>query len=298
MALLWLSSVHAQTGGAGGAFLQLGIGSRAVGMGSAFTGVADDAAAVYWNPAGVGLAHEATHQGMVMYRAMSLDRRQAVMAYRQHLSDAGGGIGAALIHVGVDDIDGRDLNGQPTGRLSDSENAVLFAFSPAVHPRVSVGLTMKLLFYRLAGQSAKGFGGDVGLMVRPVDPLRVGLVFRDIGTRVTWNTTGLFPRSVQRKETWPRTLAFGVSYALLQRRLLVAADVEKPWPQDTRVRIGAECAVAPGITVRAGANDGHAAAGTSIVTNLWAARVRLHYGFLTDRLGGGETHVIEWEIGF
>ena len=39
------ASLHAQTFG--------GVGTRAEGMGGAFVAVADDASAVYWNPAGI-----------------------------------------------------------------------------------------------------------------------------------------------------------------------------------------------------------------------------------------------------
>ena len=34
-------------------FLKIGVGPRAVAMGSAFSAVANDASAVYWNPAGI-----------------------------------------------------------------------------------------------------------------------------------------------------------------------------------------------------------------------------------------------------
>jgi hypothetical protein len=34
-------------------YLRVGAGARALGMGSAFTGVANDATAAYWNPAGL-----------------------------------------------------------------------------------------------------------------------------------------------------------------------------------------------------------------------------------------------------
>ncbi|MDI6782043.1 MAG: UPF0164 family protein, partial [bacterium] len=37
----------------GGEFLTFGVGARAAGMGEAFTAVADDSSAVYWNPAGI-----------------------------------------------------------------------------------------------------------------------------------------------------------------------------------------------------------------------------------------------------
>ncbi|NMC43939.1 MAG: hypothetical protein GYA46_08465, partial [candidate division Zixibacteria bacterium] len=34
-------------------FLRVGVGAKAMGLGEAFTAVADDASAVYWNPAGL-----------------------------------------------------------------------------------------------------------------------------------------------------------------------------------------------------------------------------------------------------
>ena len=40
--------------GQAGEFLRTGVGPKALGMGRAFTGVADDASALYWNPAGMG----------------------------------------------------------------------------------------------------------------------------------------------------------------------------------------------------------------------------------------------------
>ncbi len=51
--------VSAQVNGAGSTslnFEKLGMGARAVGMGEAFTAVADDATAMFWNPAGLVLA--------------------------------------------------------------------------------------------------------------------------------------------------------------------------------------------------------------------------------------------------
>ena len=42
-----------KTGTTSAKFLSIGVGSNAVGMGGAYTAVADDATAMYWNPAGL-----------------------------------------------------------------------------------------------------------------------------------------------------------------------------------------------------------------------------------------------------
>jgi hypothetical protein len=43
----------AEEGSAGLAFLKLGVGARAIGMGDAYTAVDGDASSIYWNPAGI-----------------------------------------------------------------------------------------------------------------------------------------------------------------------------------------------------------------------------------------------------
>ena len=48
----------AATGEAGFAFLKLGVGARAMGMGSAYVAVADDPTALHWNPAGLASFHQ------------------------------------------------------------------------------------------------------------------------------------------------------------------------------------------------------------------------------------------------
>ena len=42
-----------KTGTTAAKFLSIGVGSKAVGMGGAYTSIADDATAMYWNPAGI-----------------------------------------------------------------------------------------------------------------------------------------------------------------------------------------------------------------------------------------------------
>ena len=51
--ILLLASNAYTKGEAGAQFLKIGAGARACAMGEAFTGIADDPSAIYWNPAGL-----------------------------------------------------------------------------------------------------------------------------------------------------------------------------------------------------------------------------------------------------
>lgn len=96
LSLTFSISVHAQTFG--------GVGTRAAGMGGAFVAVADDASAVYWNPAGI--ATGATFDLMVSKGP-----------------DSGLFIGAALPVLGASYYETREAAGLPTvSRSADREN--------------------------------------------------------------------------------------------------------------------------------------------------------------------------------
>jgi len=59
MALFAGSEVFAETDGTkGAAFLKLGQGARAIGMGESFVAVGDDVNALFWNPAGIARIKE------------------------------------------------------------------------------------------------------------------------------------------------------------------------------------------------------------------------------------------------
>ena len=44
------------------AFLEIGAGARSIGMGSAFTAVADDPSTLYWNPAGINIVTTSSYK--------------------------------------------------------------------------------------------------------------------------------------------------------------------------------------------------------------------------------------------
>ena len=66
-----------------GPYLRMGTGARALGMGGAFVGVADDASATYWNPAGLAWTNGWELTGM--YTAgMNVDRSYNYVAFSRN----------------------------------------------------------------------------------------------------------------------------------------------------------------------------------------------------------------------
>lgn len=72
------------------------VGARALGMGGAFIGVADDITAVYWNPAGM-----ANLQGLVFHSTITLSPIGERMGYREFYAagETFGNMGAALSYI-------------------------------------------------------------------------------------------------------------------------------------------------------------------------------------------------------
>ena len=60
-------------GTVGGDFLKIGVGERAVGMGGAFSSIADNATAIYWNPAGLSQLTKRELSGMKLDYLLDID---------------------------------------------------------------------------------------------------------------------------------------------------------------------------------------------------------------------------------
>ncbi len=235
----------AEEGSHAAEFLSHGVGARALGMGSSFVSIADDATAVYWNPAGlVQIPRRAfatmysdsfsTGQGSFLSKGLVA---YSFASYVQGVEGIGS-VGVSWIRLGVDDIPHTtfvDINGngrlgdfldkdgdgvkdpgelyidrpEVAGYFSNADNALLISYARQVHSRLSVGGNLKLLRQSLFENSGNGFGLDLGLMLQPVDGLYVGAILVDAtGTQIRWDTPDepVFTRD--------RRFRFGLSYRI------------------------------------------------------------------------------------
>ena len=196
-----------------GEFLRIGVGARALGMGSAFVGLADDGTAAYWNPA--GLATLANRQVTAMHAEQFGSIVQYdFLSYVMPVGAAGKprqAISLSLVRLGVSDIpDTRGLqiidqngNGKfdyPEDLLvvdesrfvfdSDNDVGFLFSYARDVRQGLSVGGNFKYIRQWLGDSlRSNGFGIDLGLLYVGRSGLSLGATLRDATTtRILWNT--------------------------------------------------------------------------------------------------------------
>ncbi|MBL7074974.1 PorV/PorQ family protein [candidate division KSB1 bacterium] len=182
-----------------GEFMDIGVGARALGMGGAYTALAADITAGYWNPAGLTqfsepqliLMHSEQFAGLETYDYAALGKGLP----------NGATASLSLIRLGVDDIpistkleDPDDPNISPTNRpilegmTSDAEYALYFSYARSKGENLSLGGSAKLVHKRLAHHYGLGLGFDLGVMYF-WHRVQLGAALRNaLTTLVAWDT--------------------------------------------------------------------------------------------------------------
>lgn len=139
--------------------LKDGFGVRPLGMGGAFTAVADDSNAVYYNPAGIA---EITTQFTKGYLDMNTD------SY-----DVNDCFSLAANQVGVAGWNKWDKSFQ---KVSVSA----YTFATKGDNNISWGITYKTIAWSLSGNDNKGWTLDAGIKAQLTQELRAGVLFQDL----------------------------------------------------------------------------------------------------------------------
>jgi hypothetical protein len=211
-----------------GAFMMDGGGARALGMGSAFVAVADDASATFWNPA--GLAGQSRRQLLVMHseRFGDLVDRDFVSYVHPLRGETRQALGFTVIRLGLDDIPFTDhlvevLDTDGNGELSDEEAAQIFSYRDEIRYESDqewafmgsyarevgawqIGGNVKVIRQSVGDYSSFGLGIDLGVLRRDWwKRLDFGMKFQDAtSTYLSWSTGTT--------ETIAPVLVPGVSY--------------------------------------------------------------------------------------
>jgi len=145
-------------------FLQIGVGARAAALGGSFTATADDATALYWNPAGLA--------GMQAGELVSAHSEWFGDVSHDYLGVAvpalGGVVGASVTLLGVPDMAVRtEINQQGTGETFDAADlAIGVSYGRQISDRFSLGGTVKYIEQRVWHSTASAVAVDLGTRFR------------------------------------------------------------------------------------------------------------------------------------
>jgi hypothetical protein len=279
-----------QAGSAGLAFLKVGVGGRAVGMGEAFTASADDAFALYWNPAGItgvsgvdlGLMHAEWFQDI---------RLEYLSAVIGRPRDA---FGLSFTFNTVGQIEYREgPSAEPLGTFDAHDLAWGFSYARRLGQRWRVGGSLKALYEKIHLDDGWGWAVDAGVLYdTPISGLTAGGGLRNLG-----------PKMTLRDESFklPAVAALGLCYRPEKLQfdgggLLLGADLTKPVDNRIRVHLGGEWGLQDLVALRAGYGIGYDEKGLAAGLGLHQGRWTIDYAWVPYSSDLGDTHRISLGI--
>ena len=272
--------------------LELPIGPRAIGMGSAFTSIADDVTAMYWNPAGLTRLTVADKHFDLMFQ-----HNEWIADFRQEFIGGGTRVGkhafgGSFSGFYANDLDGRDEFGQPTTTFGAYDAVLTGSYAYAINPRLSAGVSAKYIVANIEDITHFAFAFDVGGQYEVRPDLWIGGAVTNLGSGITF---------VSERDDLPTAFQFGASY-LVPKRLgngsfLVAADVRKTRGiDDTHLLIGAEYDYAAAAQFQIGYRSGFDNDDINFGIGTQVSLVRLNYAFVPFGSDLGNTHRIAFGL--
>lgn len=190
------------------AFLKIPVDARAVGLGAGIVAVAEGAAAMAQNPAGLGLAP--SQELFVLYAPQPFGTELGHLGYG-HPTRLGV-FGLSYLNFRSGRINGRDEQGRPTGQFSAEDRATGVSWSRPLGLKVplagqmAAGAHFKHISSRIGSYEASSYAFDLGLQSgRRLGswPAQFGLAIRNLGPGLAYQ---------ERTDPLPLNIGYGVAF--------------------------------------------------------------------------------------
>lgn len=299
--LLPIISFASENGGYAGSYLRMGLGARSIAMGNTGVAFPTTAYSAFYNPAAFGLIEDPL--AGLSYNFLSLDRHAGYISFSMKVPP-GAGFSIGWIESGVGDLNSYNSIGEETGEINHSANAVYFSFGRQFGKRLSVGVSVKVLFESINDgtdeydYSSNGVGFDIGALYLVTDDLCVGAQIKDIKSKFKANTEELFERGGTTIDEFPLTGKIGAYYVTPIKWLKAAYDFEWSNKGLKKNHIGVEAVYRENLAVRLGVNGSDPVFGAGLDFKIMSTVSYLDYAFVPSVIDEGVSHIFSWQVKF
>ena len=219
-------------------FLKLGAGARAEAMGGAFSAVANDVTAVYWNPA--GLAQLETAELAAMQNTHFVDTQYQFLAGAKPMGQNVMGISFYRLDYGT--IDSYTATDVKNGSFDAGSMAASVSLGRKLNDRMMAGVSVKLIEESIESEKASTFAADLGVLYK-MDRFNFSGVIQNAGP-------GL--KMVKDSAPLPLTIRVGASTKFMNEKMLGSVEISKPNDAAASLRGGVEYKLASMFALRGG----------------------------------------------
>lgn len=281
--------------GSAGSFLRLGLGARAIGKANTAPTGARDAYGFYYNAAALPMV-SGRHFGTA-YGFLPLDRVYHYVGFATALPPTAG-IGVGWMATGVDDIQGRDFNGEKTRTYAVRQNTFLVGFGNRFSEQIQVGALFKIIRNDLDELSATAVAVDVGVIITPFEWVSLGLMAGNFNGEFSWDTEGVYSQGTTTVNAIPVVGRAGATFRMI-RDLEVMVEYERTAKGAVVYRAAAEWHPMDMTAIRAGMADGEPRFGAGLEYGFLAGLdTALDYALAFGRAGEGPSHYFSWSFRF
>lgn len=182
-ALVAAFAIHAQASAdAPGAFAQAVSGARPLGLNDAYVAIADDANAIWWNPAGISQLKKSFFTSMYanLYDVDGLSMSSFGFARPTNI----GAFGIGITHLRASNIPITDVKGNIIEHSVQSENVLTLSYGNSLFNKWRLGASIR---YLRSGEvvESSGFSLDLGLLANPVRRFYFGTMIQQMTSYLT-----------------------------------------------------------------------------------------------------------------
>ncbi|MCK4812760.1 MAG: PorV/PorQ family protein [Candidatus Marinimicrobia bacterium] len=254
-------------------FLNIPIGGKAISMGGAYTAIADDPTALFWNPGAMSRTEHSDVYTSITNYFVGAKHTWFGAQYMLTSSDA---IGVSLNSLNYGDWEKVTTVENPEGTgeyWQASDMALALTYSRNMTDRFSIGGSIKYIHQQIYNETASTVAIDLGLLfITQFNGLQIGASIRNFGGSLQMRGRDLLTQvdldpesegnnenivSYLKTDEWaiPLTYVIGVSMPVIDKgftKLLLAGDVMRSTNDAQTINLGADLRIADIISLRAG----------------------------------------------